>query len=185
MNCRNFLRHFSAYLDKELEGRALAESRSHVEGCERCSRRVAAYRQGIEQLHRLPNIEPPVDLALRVRRASFSSSRSISFKPRRIRFLIPAAAAVVIALVLAVTFIRTADQGKFAYEISPLDSTMDVVNLQLAGGEASWRFRPGADRPARSVWLVSYIPGGDEPAFSYPVHTRAVFVRSGVSGAGE
>ena len=118
------------------------------------------------------------------KQASFSDHRVISFKPRRIRFMIPAAAAAVIVLVLTLTFIRSTDQGKFAYEISPTDSTMDVVNIQLAS-ESSWRLRSGTKRQSMSVRLASYTPDEDEPAFSYPVHTRAIFVRSGVIGAGE
>ncbi len=179
MDCRNFLRHFSAYLDGELGRESLAESEAHLDRCEKCARRVAAYRQGIEQLHQLPGIEPSADLPIRVKQASLSESAPMVFRPRRIRFMIPAAAAAVIAVALTVIFIGIPDKKRFAYDIGAADSTMDVVNLRLARN-ISWKTRFTPDRSGEIMQLASYTPDEDRPFFSYPVHPQPVFVLSGV-----
>lgn len=179
MNCRNFLRHFSAYLDGELGREALSESEAHLDRCEKCVRHVAAYRQGIEQFHQLPGIEPPANLSIRVKQASLSDPAPMVFRPRRIRFMIPAAAAAVIAVALTVTFIGISDKGRFAYDIGAADSTMDVVNLQLTRN-ISWKSRATPDRSRKIMQLASYTPDENGPFFSYPVNPKPVFVLSGV-----
>ena len=184
MNCRDFLGHFSAYLDRELKGQALVESEAHLDGCEKCARRVNAYRQGIEQLRHLPEIEPPVNLAVRVKQASFSGAPTISLRPRRFRFMIPAAAAAVVAVALSVTLIGTKDERSVAYEISPVDSTMDLVNLQVAR-EVLEKPASGSERPQRRIRLAYYAPDEDEPVLSYGVNPNPDIVLSGVTETGE
>ena len=184
MNCRNFLRYFSAYLDGELEGRALVESEAHLDGCEKCSRRLKAYRQGIEQLRHLPEIEPPVNLDFRVKQASLSGAPTIRLRPRRFRFMIPAVAAAVVAVALSVTMTGIEDEGNITYEISPVDSTMDVVNLQLVP-EVLERSQAGSDWPQKRIRFASYAPDEDEPVLSYGVNPNPDIVLSGVTETGE
>ena len=184
MNCRDFLQHFSSYLEGELGERTLAETEAHLDRCEKCARRVAAYRQGIEHLHQSPIIEPPTDLYFRVKRALSSFPGSISLKPRKLRFLIPAAAAAIIVLAVTAGLIDTRDESRFAYEIGTADSTLDVVNLQ-AERRVPVSYDVNADRQSGIVRLASYASIEDEPAFSYPVYTRPVIVLSGVSRAGD
>ncbi|MBN2289347.1 MAG: zf-HC2 domain-containing protein [Candidatus Glassbacteria bacterium] len=184
MNCRSFLRYFSAYLEGELEGERLTESEAHLERCEKCARRVKAYRQGLTHLHDLPAVEPPPDLYFRVKRASYAGAASTGLGTRRLRLMIPAAAAAVITLAVALFFIDTGNERQLRYGMSAADSTVDVVNYHPAG-EFHSRDRLGAKRQARQVMLASYAVPEDEPAFSYPVHTRPVFVLSGVAESGE
>ena len=171
MNCRDIMGHFSSYLDGELEGKILSESEAHLEMCEKCARTVKAYRQGIGQLHQLPSIEPPVDLYTRVKQAS--ATNVVSFKPRfrRYRYAIPAAAAAIMVLALTIMSIDTRDASEFAYEVTPADSVLDIVTIQSSHYYQS----------DRKVQLASYAVGEDEPAFSYPVYSRPVFVLSGVA----
>jgi anti-sigma factor RsiW len=175
MNCRDFMGHFSSYLDGELEGTVLSESEAHLDICEKCSRTVYAYRQGIGQLPQLPAIEPPVDLYARVKQASGSSVVSIRPRFRRYRFAVPAAAAAIVVLALTMISIDTRNAGEFAYEMTPADSILDVISVQ------SSRYYQSGKR----VQLASYSPIDDEPAFSYPVNSRPVFVLSGIAQAVE
>ena len=184
MNCRNFLRYFSAYLDGELKGRALVESEAHLEGCKKCTRRLKAYHQGIEQLRYLPEIEPPVNLDFRVKQASLPGAPTISLRPRRFRFMIPATAAAVVVVALSITMIGVENKGNIAYEISPVDSTMDVVNLHL-DREVLEKSATGSDRPQKKIRLASYAPDEDEPVLSYGVNPNPDIVLSGVAETGE
>lgn len=181
MNCSIFKANFSAYLEGELNPEVTAACADHLADCTACSRLVKAYRTGVSGLDRLDEIEPPADLFERVMAAAKDPGPAEVFQLGRPRHLVPLAAAA--ALILAVTFgmfQHNNERFDLALDETPVDSTMDVVTVQMLK-ELPKEMRT---RPAQKAYLASYSPD-DEAVFSYGVSNHPVIVESGVSRVSE
>ena len=71
MNCLKAEEQFSAYLEDELDYQAVRVVEAHLNACESCQREFARFRESLNLLHQLPQIEPSTEfnLALQVRLA--------------------------------------------------------------------------------------------------------------------
>ena len=69
MNCLKVEEQFSAYLDDELDYQAVRTFEAHLSACDSCRREFILFRESLDLLHRLPQIEPSreFDAALQVR----------------------------------------------------------------------------------------------------------------------
>lgn len=71
MNCLKAEEQFSAYLEDELDYQAVRAFEAHLNACESCHHEFTLFRESLNLLHQLPQIEPSTefDLALQVRLA--------------------------------------------------------------------------------------------------------------------
>lgn len=71
MNCLKAEKQFSAYLEDELDYQAVRAFEAHLSACESCHREFTLFRESLNLLHQLPQIEPSTefDLGLQVRLA--------------------------------------------------------------------------------------------------------------------
>ncbi len=71
MNCLKAEEQFSAYLEDELDYQAVKAFEAHLSPCESCRREFALFRESLDLLHQLPQIElsTEFDIALQVRLA--------------------------------------------------------------------------------------------------------------------
>ena len=71
MNCLKAEEQFSAYLEDELDYQAVRAFEAHLSACESCRREFTLFRESLDLLHQLPQIEPSTefDIALQVRLA--------------------------------------------------------------------------------------------------------------------
>lgn len=71
MNCLKAKEQFSAYLEDELDYQTIRELETHLDTCESCRREFTPFRESLDLLHRLPQIEPSTgfNAALRARLA--------------------------------------------------------------------------------------------------------------------
>ena len=71
MNCLKVEEQFSAYLEDELDYQAVRAFEAHLNTCESCRREFTLFRESLDLLHQLPQIEPSIefDIALQVRLA--------------------------------------------------------------------------------------------------------------------
>ena len=71
MNCLKAEEQFSAYIEDELDYRAIRTFETHLSACESCRREFTLFRESLNLLHQLPQIEPSVefDVALQARLA--------------------------------------------------------------------------------------------------------------------
>jgi len=108
MDCREFRRKHSGYLDDTLPGVELERVRLHLQMCERCARHDASVRRALLLVRNLPSIDPPPDLGTRIkeRLQVEGCSRGMTARVRPARFgigvlLCSGAAAAAVALALA------------------------------------------------------------------------------------
>lgn len=185
MNCSNFKKRFSAYIDGELNRESVAELESHLEKCSGCAGLLSAYRTGVDSLKRSVEIEPPGDMFERVMAAVDSGRTTAEVIPLRAsvsRRVLAAAAVVLIALTGSVLF-DGGDRSDLAWTPA-VDSTVDVVNADEIQPLDAQEETAKAPRPAQKAYLTSYN-SDDEPAFSYGVSSHPVIVESGVSAKAE
>ncbi len=71
MNCLKAEEQFSAYIEDELDYQAVRTLEVHLNACESCRREFMLFRESLDLLHQLPQIEPSTDFdtALKVRLA--------------------------------------------------------------------------------------------------------------------
>lgn len=71
MNCLKVEEQFSAYLEDELDYQAVRAFEDHLSACESCHREFTLFRESLNLLHQLPQIEPSTefDASLQVRLA--------------------------------------------------------------------------------------------------------------------
>ena len=71
MNCLKVEEQFSAYLEDELDYQAVRAFEAHLSTCESCRREFTLFRESLDLLHQLPQIEPSTefDIALQARLA--------------------------------------------------------------------------------------------------------------------
>ncbi len=83
MNCLKVEEQFSAYLEDELDYQAVRAFEAHLNTCESCRREFALFRESLDLLHQLPQIEPltEFDVALQARLAD-TQVESIPFWQR-------------------------------------------------------------------------------------------------------
>ena len=61
MNCLKAEEQFSAYIEDELDYQAVRAFEGHLSTCESCRRELTLFRESLDLLHQLPQIEPSVD----------------------------------------------------------------------------------------------------------------------------
>ena len=61
MNCLKAEEQFSAYIEDELDYRAIRTFEAHLNACESCRREFTLFRESLDLLHQLPQIEPSTD----------------------------------------------------------------------------------------------------------------------------
>ena len=61
MNCLKAEEQFSAYIEDELDYRAVRRFEAHLNACESCRREFTLFRESLDLLHQLPQIEPSTD----------------------------------------------------------------------------------------------------------------------------
>ena len=83
MNCLKTEEQFSAYLEDELDYQAVRAFEAHLSVCESCRREFTLFRESLDLLHQLPQIEPSTefDIALQARLAD-TQVESIPFWQR-------------------------------------------------------------------------------------------------------
>ena len=83
MNCLKVEEQFSAYLEDELGYQAVRAFETHLSTCEACRRELTLFRESLDLLHQLPQIEPSAefDAALQARLAD-TQVESIPFWQR-------------------------------------------------------------------------------------------------------
>ena len=83
MNCLKVEEQFSAYLEDELDYQAVRAFENHLSTCEACRREFTLFRESLDLLHQLPQIEPSAefDVALQARLAD-TQVESIPFWQR-------------------------------------------------------------------------------------------------------
>lgn len=102
MNCRDLREQFSAYLDGELPREEAQAISRHVEGCVECARELDDLRRTIEALADLPVIQAPEGLKTKIlAQLEVESGGGQGRKVSHLRLLWPAAAAIVVAVLLA------------------------------------------------------------------------------------
>ncbi len=71
MNCLKAEEQFSAYIEDELDYQAVRTFEAHLNACESCRREFTLFRESLDLLHQLPQIEPSTefDAALKTRLA--------------------------------------------------------------------------------------------------------------------
>jgi hypothetical protein len=71
MNCLKVEEQFSAYLEDELDYQAVRAFETHLSTCELCRQEFTLFRESLDLLHQLPQIEPSAefDVALQARLA--------------------------------------------------------------------------------------------------------------------
>ena len=69
MNCLKAEEQFSAYIEDELDYRAVRTFEAHLNACESCRREFTLFHESLDLLQQLPQIEPSTDfdIALKVR----------------------------------------------------------------------------------------------------------------------
>lgn len=69
MNCLKAEEQFSAYIEDELDYRAVRRFEVHLNACESCRREFTLFHESLDLLHQLPRIEPSTgfDTALKTR----------------------------------------------------------------------------------------------------------------------
>ena len=72
MNCLKAEEQFSAYFEDELDYRAIKAFEAHLNACESCRREFTLFRESLNLLHQLPQIEPSTEFntALQTRLAN-------------------------------------------------------------------------------------------------------------------
>ena len=63
MNCLDAEKHFSAYLEDELDYHTIRAVETHLGHCDSCQYGFDVFRKSIEVLHHLPNLEPSFDFS--------------------------------------------------------------------------------------------------------------------------
>ena len=83
MNCLKVEEQFSAYLEDELDYQAVRAFETHLSTCELCRQEFTLFRESLDLLHQLPQIEPSAefDVALQARLAD-TQVESIPFWQR-------------------------------------------------------------------------------------------------------
>ncbi len=109
MNCLKVEEQFSAYLEDELDYQAVRAFDAHLSVCESCRREFTLFRESLDLLHQLPQIEPSTefDIALQARLAD-TQVESIPFWQRVFQALHGqtrlALSAIAVLLVMAAGF---------------------------------------------------------------------------------
>ena len=83
MNCLKVEEQFSAYIEDELDYQAVRAFEDHLSTCESCRQELALFRESLDLLHQLPQIEPSTefDVTLQARLAD-TQVESIPFWQR-------------------------------------------------------------------------------------------------------
>ena len=83
MNCLKAEEQFSAYIEDELDYQAVRAFEGHLSTCESCRRELTLFRESLDLLHQLPQIEPSAefDVTLQARLAD-TQVESIPFWQR-------------------------------------------------------------------------------------------------------
>ena len=61
MNCLKAEEQFSAYIEDELDYQAVRTFEAHLNACESCRQEFTLFRESLDLLHQLPQIEPSTD----------------------------------------------------------------------------------------------------------------------------
>ncbi len=61
MNCLDAEKHFSAYLEDELDYHMIRGLETHLEHCDSCQYGFEGFRKSLDVLHHLPHLEPSFD----------------------------------------------------------------------------------------------------------------------------
>ncbi len=69
MNCADYQKLFSPYLDGQVNGKQMRTLTRHMQECEKCAKEYAAIQRTQEMLAGLGKAKVPADLALRLRLA--------------------------------------------------------------------------------------------------------------------
>ena len=108
MHCSEIQENLSAYLDGELDPDEESELKSHLEGCESCSRELESLRSTVELVRSVPRVQAPSALKQRL-------SSATSFRRPAWRFLNPvalaSAAALIIVTVVAIFMLSPGHPG--------------------------------------------------------------------------
>ena len=104
MNCLKAEEQFSAYIEDELDYQAVRTFEAHLNTCESCRQEFTLFRESLDLLHQLPQIEPSTDFdtALKTRLAD-TQVESIPFWGRvfqplhgQIRFVLSGVAVMLV-----------------------------------------------------------------------------------------
>lgn len=102
MSCRELREQFSAYLDGELPPEEAQAVSRHVEGCAECARELDDLRRTIEALAEWPVLKAPEGLKAKIlAKLEVESGSGKGRAVSRMRSLWPAAAAIIVAVLLA------------------------------------------------------------------------------------
>lgn len=83
MNCLKVEEQFSAYIEDELDYQAIRTFEAHLSACGSCRREFALFRESIDLLHQLPQIEPSTEFGITLQaRLADTQVESIPFWQR-------------------------------------------------------------------------------------------------------
>jgi len=83
MNCLKAEEQFSAYIEDELDYRAIRAFEAHLSACEACRRELTLFRESLDLLHQLPRIEPSTEFGVTLQaRLADTQVESIPFWQR-------------------------------------------------------------------------------------------------------
>ena len=184
MDQKNFISGFSAYLDGELDERRKNEFDRYVEESAEARRLLDSYRRGVQVYRAEGTLEPPVDLEARVMKMVDSErGKVVALRPARARYLVPFAAAALVALALTFSMIFT-PFGVRNGDFPVASSTMDVIDVQVASQKAGIR-APSELIRKKQVSLASYEVESEKHASELPevASRRAVFLVGGVQAS--
>ena len=182
MNCHQFQKVFSACIEGELRGEIQARAQQHLQLCHHCSRLLDAHRIGVTALGKASELAPPEDLFESVMSAvAVNSPRTFElrsvFQPR---IMIPALSAALIVMMFTL-FPKLEVPGEGIHpEFAVVDSTMDMINYQVAEQLASKE----NSQKMKAVRLATYSRVEDESGKS-GVNRNPVIILSGISDYGE
>ena len=144
MNCLKAEEQFSAYLEDDLDYQAVRAFEAHLNACESCYREFTLFRESLNLLHQLPEIEPSTefDLALQVRLAG-AQVESIPFWRRVLQplhgqtRLVLNGIAVLLVMIAGVYFYQTMLGQRPSVDIVATPETSERIPLAEGRGVES------------------------------------------------
>ena len=150
MNCLKAEEKFSAYIEDELDYQAVRTFEAHLNACELCRREFTLFRESLDLLHQLPQIESSTefDTALKTRLAD-TQVESIPFWGRvlqplhgQIRFTLSGVAAILVMVA-----------GFYFYQ----KTSINPESVEIVAAPESSRRAPLADQ-RRIEWQRQQFP---------------------------
>ena len=154
MNCLKAEEKFSAYVEDELDYQAVRTFEAHLNACESCRREFTLFRESLDLLHQLPQIESSVefDPALKTRLAD-TQVESIPFWGRvlqplhgQIRFTLSGVAVMLVMVA-----------GFYFYQKTSLNPGLNPGSVEIVAAPESLRRAPLADQ-SRIEWQRQQFP---------------------------